>query len=172
MYNLDFTALVRQLLPPLLRRERLLAVTNAVTAPVRDLYAQLLAYQPNVRRELSYNAQVILFEKGLNDYFDPQLKRIRINSDNVDRTPFYLNFIREQQAVKYTYSQAYGEAALKAPRYLRTASIYNFPVGFVVRVPASLLPVEAEAQRSLKAAIEAFILRLKLAGTRHQTIYI
>ncbi len=172
MYNLDFPALVRQLLPALLRRDRLLALATAALAPVRDLYAQLLPYQADVRRELSYNAQVILFEKALNDHFDSGLRRIRIDSGVVDRLPFYLNFIREQQAPKYTYAQAYAQANQKPPLYPRTAGIYSFPVGFIVRAPAALLPADAEAARVLKAQVEAFIQRLKLAGTRHQTLYI
>lgn len=172
MYNIDFPALARQLLPTLLRRDRTTAYAQALLAPVRELYAQLLVYMPTVRRELSYNAQVILFEKALNDTFDAQLTRIRIDTGVIDRLPFYLYFIREQQAARYTYSHTYAVANSKPPRYPRTASIYAFAVGFIVRVPAALLPADAESQRALKAQMEAFIFRLKLAGTRHQTIYI
>lgn len=172
MYNVDFPALVRGLLPTLLRRDRVLALATALVQPVRDLYALLLPWQAQVRRELSYNAQTLLFEKGLNDTFDLNLKRIRIDASAVDRTPFYLRFQYEQQPPRYTYSQAYAQAHGKPPRYLRTASLYSFPVGFVVRVPAALLPADAEAQRSFRAQVEAFILHLKLAGTRHQTLYI
>jgi hypothetical protein len=172
MYNLDFSALARQLLPTLLRKDRLVATATALLAPVRDLYAQLQPYQAQVRRELSYNAQVIMFEKALNDVFDSVLRRIRLDGGVVDRVPFYVRFEREQQPPRYTYSQAYAQANNLPPRYLRTASIYSFPVGFIVRVPLALVPADAEAARAFKAQIEAFILRLKLAATRHQTIYV
>lgn len=158
-YRVDFDYLATLLLPSLLRRPRLLAWLHALLAPVRQLYADFLAYQAASFQELAYNGQTIVLEGALNDGFDPDLRRIRIDNSDVDLQPLYFNFRSEQQPDKYllfapesppwTYAHLYQEFATQTD--------------FTVHVPVMLRTDQRTNQ------LHARIRRFKLA-TRHYVL--
>lgn len=158
-YRVDFDYLATLLRPSLLHKPRLRAWLAALLAPTRQLYADLLAYQAASFRELSYNGQTIVLEGALNDRFDPDLRRIRLDNSDVELQPLYVNFRAEQQPEKYllfvpesppwTYAHLYSEFATQTD--------------FTVHVPALLRTVQRANQ------LHARIRRFKLA-TKHYVL--
>ena len=152
---MDFARLVVLLLPSLLRRPRQVAWLQWLTTPVANLYARFVAYEANVRRELSYNSQVLLFEAALNDRFDPAVRRIYISNSDAELQPLYVNFVAEQQPNPRLYFQSEG----KPPVYLFRWSEFSSQTDFVVTAPAVLA--------GRKQQLDALIRRLKLANTNY-----
>jgi hypothetical protein len=159
-YRVDFARLVWLLLPALLRRPRQVAWLTWLTGPVRRLYARFVAYEAYVRRELSYNSQVLLFELALNDKFDPGLRRIYITNSGTELQPVYLNFVAEQQPNPDLYFQAENH---QPPVYLYRWIEFASQVDFIVHAPAILRP---RAQQ-----LHAAIRRLKLANKNYQLLF-
>ncbi len=156
-YRVDFERLAWLLLPSLLRRPRQVAWLRLLTTPVRHLYARFVAYEAAVRRELSYNSQVLLFEAALNDRFDPAVRRIYISNSDVELQPVYVNFVAEQQPNPILYFQS--EA--KAPVYLFQWAEFSQQTDFIVHAPSILNTPQLNTQ--LRAAIR----RLKLANKQY-----
>jgi hypothetical protein len=156
---IDFERLAVQLLPALLRKPRLVAWLQAMLFPLRQLYAGFLDYAARARVELAYNSQTILFEKALNDQFDPTSRRIYIDHPSEELQPLYLNFISENQPPTYL------GFAVEGPPFtylwLYTKSEFDAQTDFIVRVPPILYSVERATQ--LHARIQHF----KLATRRY-----
>lgn len=158
-FRLDFPALVRGLVPALLRRPRMLAWLEVLTSPVATLYREFLLYRADVLRQLSYNGQTILLEKALNDTFDPAFRRIRVRNAVGELAPVYVNFVREQQPNPVTY--AVREAGYQ-PLYLHSQMEFNSQVDFVVYAPGL-------AGQAL--GLHTLVRRLKRAMTNYQILY-
>lgn len=158
-YRVDFAYLAALLLPSLLRKPRLLGWLTALLTPLTQLYATFLAYAQASFRELSYNSQTIVLEGALNDQFDPDLRRIRIDNSDADLQPLYFNFRSEQQPDKYVLFAA------ECPpwTYAYLYSEFSSQTDFTVHVPALL----RNAQRTDQ--LNARIRRFKLA-TRHYVL--
>jgi hypothetical protein len=129
-YRLDVPLLGWLLLPPVLRRPRLMAWITALLSPVGHLYQRFLSYRLDTLRELSYNGQTALLEKALNDKLDPNLRRIVIRNSSVYLDPLYINFKREAQPPVYATSKKEGR-----PLYPHRASEFAGQVGFTVYAP-------------------------------------
>lgn len=161
-YRVDFDHLATLLLPALLRKPKLRAWLGALLAPLCQLYATFLLYAEATRIELTYNSQTIVLESALNDQFDPDLRRIRIDNSDTELQPLYLNFISEQQPEKYllftaesppwTYCYAYAE--------------FSSQTDFTVRVPVLLRTPQRTDQ--LNARIRHF----KLATRHHRLLFV
>ncbi len=160
-YRVDFRRLVVLLLPGLLRRPRQTALLQWLTTPVRSLYARFVAYEAQVRRELSYNSQVLLFEAALNDRFDPAVRRIYLTNSDVELSPVYVNFVAEQQPNPAAYFRSEGQA----PVYLFRWVEFSQQADFVVHAPAVLRTPQTISQ--LNAAIR----RLKLANKQYLLVF-
>lgn len=158
-YRVDFARLAWLLLPALLRRPRLVALAQWLTTPVASLYARFVPYEAAVRRELSYNSQVLLFELALNDRFDAAVRRIYITNSDVELQPVYLNFVAEQQPNPVLYFQA----EKQPPVYLYQWVEFSQQSDFVVHAPAVLKPKAA--------ALHAAIRRLKLANKQYLLVF-
>lgn len=158
-YRVDFARLAWLLLPTLLRRPRLVAFAQWLTTPVANLYTRFVAYEATVRRELSYNSQVLLFEAALNDRFDAALRRIYLTNTDVELQPVYLNFVAEAQPNPTLYFQAEGQP----PVYLFRWVEFSQQADFIVHAPAIL---------KLKAGqLHAAIRRLKLANKQYLLVF-
>lgn len=154
-YRVDFEHLVALLLPALLRRPRQLAWLRWLTTPVRRLYGRFLAYEAAVRRELSYNSQVLLFEAALNDRFDPGVRRIRIANAGDELARVYVNFVVEQQPNPKVFFRSEGQP----PLYLYQSREFSNQTDFIVTAPAVL--------RARAGQLNAAIRRLKLANKHY-----
>ena len=154
-YRVDFERLVMLLLPSLLRRPRQLAWLSLLTMPVRNLYRRFITYEATVRRELSYNSQVLLFEAALNDRFDPAVRRIYITGTDVQLQPLYVNFIIEEQPNPVLYFQSEHQP----PAYLYRWIEFTGVADFIVTCPAVL--------NRRTDQLNALIRRLKLANKKY-----
>jgi hypothetical protein len=154
-YRVDFPRLTWLLLPALLRRPRQVAWVQWLTSSVQTLYGQFLSYAADVRRELSYNSQVLRFEQALNDRFDAAGRRIYISNSDLELQAVYVNFMAEQQPNPTVYFESEGQS----PVYLYRWAEFNSQVDFVVHAPAVLRPRTTQ--------LHAAIRRLKLANKNY-----
>ena len=156
-YRVDFLRLVVLLLPSLLRRSRQIAWLHWLTTPVRHLYDRFLVYEAHVRRELSYNSQVLLFEAALNDRFDPGVRRIYLTTSDVELQPVYVNFVAENQTNPTLYFHSEGQPPVYLYRWVEFAGVADF----IVTAPAVLNQPQQATQ------LHALIRRLKLANKNY-----
>jgi hypothetical protein len=154
-YRVDFARLAWLLLPGLLRRPRQVAWLQWLTTPVRSLYARFVAYEAGVRRELSYNSQVLLFESALNDRFDPAVRRIYLTNSDVELQPVYLNFVAEQQPNPVLHFEPEGQPPVYLYRWVEFGGVADF----IVTAPAVL--------SGRAGQLHALIRRLKLANKNY-----
>jgi hypothetical protein len=152
----DFERLAVQLLPALLRKPKLVAWLQAMLYPLRQLYARWLLEAEVARRELAYNSQTIVFEKALNDQFDPSARRIVIQNSDTELLPLYLDFTSENQPDTYWYYTVEGPPW----EYLYFEDEFNTQIDFTVRVPVVLRSPERTTQ--LHARIKHFKLATRL----------
>jgi len=160
-YRADFVYLPTLLKPTLLRRSRFTAWLLALLAPLRQLYATVLLYQAASFRELSYNGQTIRLEGALNDQFDPDARRIRIDNSDLDLTPIYFNFVSEQQPEKYLLFAPESPPWTYAFLYVE----FSTQTDFTVHVPVVLRTDQRTNQ--LNARIKHF----KLAMRHHVLLF-
>jgi hypothetical protein len=156
-YRVDFPRLVVLLLPALLRRPRQVAWLQWLTTPIRSLYDRFVPYEADVRRELSYDSRVLLFEKALNDRFDPAARRIYITNSDVELEPVYVNFMTEGQTNPVAHFQDEGAPPLYLYRWVEFSGVADF----IVHVPSIL------RQPQIISQLRAVIQRLKLANKQY-----
>lgn len=133
IYDIDYTRLVRLLLPTLLRKELYIIMLNSMVSGVRSIYSHFLFFRDENLYRLSITPQVFSLEKLLNDRFDADKRRIYITDGE-----FYKS--------KYLYTQKEDQ-----PLFVRTTA-ENKPlfinketetgskgVDFLVYVPLSLI---------------------------------
>lgn len=101
VYTVDWSILLRLLLPTRLRKPRMLAFLNAAIEPIRMLYQSFLSFREASLYKVRFNSQIVYLEAVLNDQFDPFLRRIRI--ENASFTPGLYLYEPEQQLDVYLY---------------------------------------------------------------------
>ncbi|WP_045113626.1 hypothetical protein [Microscilla marina] len=77
-YEVDIPKLAGWLLPPFLRKPRLLAFIKALTTPLYNRHRNFIAEQQVMLSEVRLTGQTGVLEYFLNEKFDPAEKRIRI----------------------------------------------------------------------------------------------
>jgi len=82
IYNINFTRLINWLVPPRLRREKLLNWLKVLVSQIQTLYNAWKSYHDDVDYRTGLNGQVCRLEGVLNDAFDPELRRINITDTN------------------------------------------------------------------------------------------
>lgn len=158
-YRVDWPRLVWLLLPALLRKPRQWAWLQVLTAPVARLHTAFVSYVFASRRELSYNAQVLCFERALNDRFDATRRRIVIRNADTEYAVSYDNFRYEQQP-----DQHLGMRSEMPPwSHDRAWAEYSGQTDFTVLAPLLLRPRAVE--------LHALIRRLKLANKNYLLLF-
>lgn len=161
-YRVDIPRLTALLLPALLRKPRLLAWLGALLAPLQQLYAAFLLYAEAARIELSYNSQTIVLEGALNDQFDPDARRIRIDNSDTELQPLYFNFLSEQQPEKPILFVVESPPWTYAYQYVE----FSTQTDFTVRVPRLLRTAQRTDQ------LNARIRRFKLATRHYRLLFV
>lgn len=95
-YRIDFTKLVMQLVPPILRSEVLLALLGVLTVPLRYVYDRFCALKGTVDDRLNITGNVQYLEKALNDTFFLKDCQIYIETPEGEKTPSFY-FSKENQ---------------------------------------------------------------------------
>lgn len=79
-YEWKLDGLIGMLLPPILRKKRMMAWLQALLLPVSNLHQQFMDWKEERDYEFQFRGQVISLEALLNDQYDYELRRIRINT--------------------------------------------------------------------------------------------
>lgn len=79
IYDIDFRELANLLTPPMLRRRRHIDWIETLLKPLEQVNFSLKKYRKDAIYKVTHNGQVVYLEKVLNDSFDPELRRIKID---------------------------------------------------------------------------------------------
>jgi hypothetical protein len=151
-YKIDWDRLILLLLPTFLRKPVLFGYLSALVSPIASLHYKWLGqvrYQ-NLKT-LSYNGQRCYLRRALNDFFDPEVRRITIDETG-------------QLDQDYLYTQAENLDVYLGTMYLE--SDFNYASGavdFLVNVPATILN---EKINEITALVDFY----KLAGKSYQLV--
>lgn len=146
MYNLNIDKLLVLLTPTFLRKPKLVAWLRTLAMPLNKLLDDFKGHRERDLYNLTHNSQVCYLRKALNDEFDPQLRRIKIE----DGTRNIRRYIYQRNVNRPLYL---GRMFL----YLR-GNYIDGGVDFVVVLPRGL---EYD-----KYKLEALVNFYKLAGKR------
>mgnify|MGYP001627235949 CR=1 FL=1 len=154
MYNVDFNKLAAQLLPPFLRKVRLLAWIRLMFFPLRYLNDLLISFINLKRLEISYNCETMVMERALNNTYPGASGGIYINNDVEVLAREYSFFFSENQgSLGFSYFYSEGNGSFGSSYF---ASEYATSVDFIVLVPNTLVFDENE--------MIAFVKKYKSAG--------
>lgn len=145
-YNFNIDKLLVLLTPTFLRKRKLVAWLRTLAMPLNKLLDDFKVHRERDLYNLTHNSQVCYFRKALNDEFDPQLRRIKIE----DGTRNIRRYIYQRNVNRPLYL---GRMFL----YLR-GNYIDGGVDFVVVLPRGL---EYD-----KYKLEALVNFYKLAGKR------
>ncbi|WP_314918431.1 hypothetical protein [Capnocytophaga gingivalis] len=146
MYNLNIDKLLVLLTPTFLRKPKLVAWLRTLAMPLNKLLDDFKVHRERDLYNLTHNSQVCYLRKALNDEFDPQLRRIKIE----DGTRNIRRYIYQRNVNRPLYL---GRMFL----YLR-GNYIDGGVDFVVVLPRGL---EYDRYK-----LEALVNFYKLAGKR------
>jgi len=146
MYNFNIDKLLVLLTPTFLRKRKLVAWLRTLAMPLNKLLDDFKVHRERDLYNLTHNSQVCYLRKALNDEFDPQLRRIKIE----DGTRNIRRYIYQRNVNRPLYL---GRMFL----YLR-GNYIDGGVDFVVVLPRGL---EYD-----KYKLEALVNFYKLAGKR------
>ena len=158
-YRLEQGPLILYLLPSLLRQARQVAWLKALLTPLLSLQLRFADLVRASLTELSYNGQTLQLQRALNDRFDHAFRRILIINSDTENEPSYDNFLSELEPPAFLSFYAEG------PPYLYDYSWQEIlsQVGFTVKVPRGLSPLELPLQARIR--------QLKLTMIKHTLIY-
>lgn len=145
-YNFNIDKLLVLLTPTFLRKRKLVAWLRTLAMPLNKLLDDFKVHRERDLYNLTHNSQVCYLRKALNDEFDPQLRRIKIE----DGTRNIRRYIYQRNVNRPLYL---GRMFL----YLR-GNYIDGGVDFVVVLPRGL---EYD-----KYKLEALVNFYKLAGKR------
>lgn len=147
-FNINWSRLAVLLTPTFLRSEVMNAWVSLLLSPVGDVYTWWLQFRGQNIYNLAHNSQKCYLRGALNDRFDNELRRIRIDDGN--------GFKR-----KYIYTDAEEKPKFLGTMYLYDDSDYeDTGVDFIVVVPAGLIYNTYE----MKALIDFY----RLASKRYK----
>ncbi len=159
--DINYTRLLRWLLPVRLRKERLMAWIKVITYPVwAVLYPKFKSWEQKSWYDLKYQTGTVAhLERVMNDRFDAALKRIYID-EGIYTQPIYIHTIAETEPV-FIYREM--EAS---PEYLHLSAENEYAVAdFTVHIPYLLLAEHEEI------AFRAVLNRFKRDGKTYKIIY-
>ena len=146
MYNFNIDKLLVLLTPTFLRKRKLVAWLMTLAMPLNKLLDDFKVHRERDLYNLTHNSQVCYLRKALNDEFDPQLRRIKIE----DGTRNIRRYIYQRNVNRPLYL---GRMFL----YLR-GNYIDGGVDFVVVLPQGL---EYDRYK-----LDAYVNFYKLAGKR------
>ncbi len=132
LFDIDYNALVKILLPQQLRNANMKAWLNSLVSPVVYVYNLFMGNRYDNLYVLNHSSQVTYLQAVLNDAFDNALRRIII-VDGPDFEPVYTYLSAEEKAV-FIY-----KASENLPTSLYTNNeTVTLGYDFIVLVPSSI----------------------------------
>lgn len=104
-YKIDFTKLVMQLLPPVLRSRFLSSLLSVLMVPLRYIYIRFCNLKENADNRLNITGNVQYLEKALNDAFFLTDHQVYIDTPEEEDTPAFY-FSSEIQSKNYLFMQS------------------------------------------------------------------
>ena len=174
-YRLSWSRLNGLLLPPALRRPRLLALLQALTWPLRQRYDDVLVWMETMRREAFYNGQTMVLELALNDQFATATRDIVVRNNTGGLLPHALYFTDERPSTS-TGGQTPNPYFLDNPLntyffYPLTESGKLLDLSFVSEFGKPGFTVYAPGQAGQEDALTRRINQLKMATTQYSIVY-
>lgn len=137
--SLDTDMLGKQMLPPFLRKDKMLAWVRVLLAEVGVLNTLLLNYRTATRDAISYNGQTMVLEAALNARYEDAAGGIYIQNDaGINSYVFYGS--ENQGSWGYTYFGSEPEEPTYT--YFGSESVQDYD--FIVMVPAATTYNESE----------------------------
>ncbi len=158
--NINYTKLLRSLIPEDLRKERFVVWLSLMIYPIKLLYNQFKIWEQKSWYDIKYQTGTVAhLERVMNDRFDVVQKRIYINV-GIYTEPLYVYTEAETQPV-FIYKQVESN-----PEYIHTAAenLYG-EADFTVHIPYLLLAEHEEI------AFKAILDRYKRDGKTYKIIY-
>ena len=168
VYTLDWSILLRLLMPTRLRKPRMLAFLNAAVEPIRELYQSFLSFREASLYKVRFNSQIVYLEAVLNDQFDAVQRRIRIENATF-RAGLYL-YEPEQQLDVYLYGLGFGGGngvQNTFITYLSPDTTENIGFDFFVFVPFN----PPASNSTIENRIKSFVNYYKLYSKNYQIIW-
>lgn len=155
VYSINWASLIMMLLPPFLRRTKMVLWLEALSAPAISLHAKNQIFREQLRYKLQHNGQVIYLEKVLNEFlnvagYDPtdhEATKIIYIGSGEQLIPNYIYINPEQQPIDlYTESE-------NEPLYLLTDIEYSEYSSFTIMIPIAQPYNEAQ----IRALVDYYI---------------
>ncbi len=160
-YNVNIKRLALLALPTWLRRPLVGALIYAGVSPLGRLLQELRAYRKTTSYRLKHNGQVCKLRGVLNDEFDPDLRRIKIeDSDSAESREASSVWLREMGRWVMLPRRDAGAVSIHREGFSGTSG-YDF----WVTVPEELRAAETETR--LRATVNMY----KLASKRYAINY-
>lgn len=174
-YRVDWARLNALLLPPALRRPRLLALQQALTWPLRLRYDDVLIWMATMRREAGYNGQTMVLEQALNDQFAPVTRDMVVRNNTGGLLPHFLYRTDEYPPTSTggtTGNPYYIDNQVNTYFfYPRLESGTLLDLGFVSEFGRPGFTVYAPGQASQEDKLMRRINQLKMATTQYSIVY-
>lgn len=142
MFDFDIRNTVKRLLPPDLRKPKMIAWLVALLVYVEILKSYFLALQRKHRYDLAFSSQTLSLTQRLNNQFDSSLDRIYITTNATFSDGVFVPYVNENQTSPYigyigeTFTPVYID-------YI-SAPITAANADFVVHVPTGIILDENE----------------------------
>lgn len=164
MYNnfftWDFNHLIFLLLPPLLRKPKMVAFLQVLISGINDIYASLKQFRKDIEYDVNFSTQKIQFEHYINDKFDRISRGITlVNAPFLVRIYLYKQVeTRPIRMYKHSENQT-------NPRVYKLQE-HEVSIHFIIQVPTGLLTDLQEK------ALRAYVDNRKLPNKNYTIQYI
>lgn len=130
IYNVNWFRLVREFLPPLLRRPFIVVFVNSCIAPIVSTYNSFLGFKKDADYKVMHNSQICYLQKMLNDNFDPFLRRIKVRNI-IPMQPLWMYYPEDEKPL-FMYEE------VDFPVYFYNSEDYYNEFDFEVLIPTVL----------------------------------
>lgn len=157
-WSINYSGFVEQLLPPDLRRERILALLACLVFPLKEVNYLFVDFTGTINYWSAFNGQVVYLEHLLNDLFDEAERRIYIDDPvGIEHLPpVVYNKVEDHDGpIVYNKSEA------QDGPYLYNEVEFDGMPDFVVMVPQDL------DYTAFEPYLRAIINKYRLASKRY-----
>ncbi len=145
VYIVDFSALIKLVLPTFLRQVKRLAYLNSLLKPLKEHYNGFVTYKDDAIYRVSHNGSITLLQKVLNDAFDDTERRI------------YIRNVQRNDSLRIYTEAASKEVGVYTPAKKALRSSFSFDtetVDFIVHIPI-------EYQDANELLLNKFLLKVR-----------
>lgn len=158
-YDISFSQLVLQLLPPILHFDLVIAFASALIYPLTQIHKAFTILVANT--DTSVNSQVCYMQSILNDRYDYYERRVVVRDSAIDYDSFFL-FDEGRGNPAMLYDDQQGDAVMWVDNNLLGSTNTDFDIVF----PLGYALTENEYR-----ALRQFVNNNKLASKRFKIVY-